>query len=173
MAFISNKEREQRVKRSNQSYGLRKAFIAATVASLIVLVVFAIIIIVSHVSLIAKYQTMGSQSAHDLIRDMADPSKVLLPLITCNELSDGGFETALSPFGWFLSIWALLTLGLSIVSLILMLNMKSPKAAKENINILQESALSGKKLKAHANVSQVLRDRASSPKEEQKKEKKK
>lgn len=100
-------------------------------------------------------------------------TEVPLPLITCKDLVDGSFETTLSPFGWFLAIWTLLTLGLSVVSLILMLNMRSPKAAKKNINVLQGAALSGKRLGAHANATQVYRDRATSPRKAKKMAKKK
>ncbi|MCQ3914839.1 MAG: hypothetical protein MJ201_03610 [Mycoplasmoidaceae bacterium] len=45
-----------------------------------------------------------------------------------------------------------------------MLTMKSPMAAKRNINILQGAALSGKKLEAHANATQVYRERGTNPK---------
>lgn len=172
MAFITNKEREKRVKRSNQSYGLRKAFIVATISSLIVLIVLALIVTVTYVQLITKYQVVAKDdsSAWKLIYDMAN--EVPLPLITCKGTPDN-FETNLSPFGWFLGIWTLLTLGLGIVSLILTLNMRSPKAAKKNINVLQGAALSGKKLESHANATQVYRERSTSPRKAKKAAKKK
>ncbi len=63
-----------------------------------------------------------------------------------------------------MAVWAVITLALSVASLVLMLLMKSPKAAKKNINVLEGAALSGKKLAAHANASEVYRQRATNPK---------
>ncbi|MCQ2747791.1 MAG: hypothetical protein MJ223_00680 [Mycoplasmoidaceae bacterium] len=53
MAYISNEERNKRINASNQSYALRKAFIAVTVGLLALLVSFAI------VSVVMTYNTIS------------------------------------------------------------------------------------------------------------------
>lgn len=161
MPYITNKERAKRVRLSNQSYFVRKLLIALTVGSLVVLVVFSIIAVVT------MCQFFGNKLAHvtddyTALMIVTDLCARPFSLIAKNGGDDGSFT--LSGFGWFMAIWSVITLGLSVVSLVLVLTMKSPKQAKKNINVLQGAAISGKKLEAHANATQVYRERGTSPK---------
>lgn len=156
MAFISNKERNKRVRQSNQSYGLRKLFISLTVVALCVLVIFAIVTIINFINFCSADSGYVSGGGEISLFDLCN--KMPLSLFQAKGSADN-FETGLSPFGWFMTIWSVVTLALAIVSLVLMLTMKSPKQAKKNINVLQGAAISGKKLAAHANATQVYRER--------------
>lgn len=161
--FISNKERNKRVRQSNQSYGLRKIFITLTVVSLVVLVVFAILTIATFGNVAKEFADGGSHAggtAADMLRIIGEQ-----PFSIIAAAKEGTtLKVTLSGFGWFMAIWAVVTLALAIVSLVLMLTMKSPKAAKANINRLQSAAISGKKLESHANAAQVYRERATNSK---------
>lgn len=160
--YITNKERNKRVRQSNQSYGLRKLFVSLTVGALLLLIVFGIVTIVSYANaakdLLAHDSTMSGQ---DFIKKICE-----LPLSIFTWSSNGAseFKVMPSPFGWFVMIWAAVTVGLSIVSLVLVILMKSPKAAKANLSRLQSAALSGKKLDKDVNAAQVYRDRATNTK---------
>ena len=159
MAYITNKERARRVKSSNQSYGLRKVIISITVGLLILLTIFTIVTAVNMTNKLRELKLLEI-TGDEVIKQLCS---VPLSLFTCAEQGET-FTTSLSGFGYFMVILAVATIGMAIVSLILMLTMQSPKAAKKNMNVLQGAALSGKKLEAHANATQVYRERTTNPK---------
>mgnify|MGYP003290038566 CR=1 FL=1 len=160
MAYITNKERARRVRQSNQNYGIRKIIISATVVFLIVLTIFSIVTAVNITNKLAEFEGQTEMSGIEVIKALCD-----IPLSLFSYVDDGeAVKTTLSGFGYFMAIWSVATIGLAIASMVLMLTMKSPMAAKRNINILQGAALSGKKLEAHANATQVYRERGTNPK---------
>lgn len=167
MPYITNKKRAHLAKQTSQSYALRKIIMSITVASLIVLVVFAILAIVNFAEVINTYSSNPTANpgpddpASYLVWDLAHSTFGFLKLSGTRE----SFTIeGLSGFGWFMSVWTVITIALSVVSLVLMLTMKSPKSVKKGINTMQGAALSGKKLAAHANATQVYRERATNPK---------
>lgn len=160
MAYITNKERAWRVRSSNQSYLIRKILIGSSVGSLLILVIFAIATIANVAGAVAKF---NGQTDIDGTKVIYEICQVPLSLVSARWV-DNTLYTNISGFGWFMAIWTAITLGLSIAALVLMLLMKSPKSAKKNINVLQGAALSGKKLAAHANATQVYRERGTNPK---------
>ncbi len=153
--YITNKERNKRVRQSNQTYGLRKLFITLAVVALVVLVVFAIASLVQVADVIKQHE-VSRGSDWDLIEQLCN--EIPLSLFHWSD-TDAGHYVTLSGFGIFMSVWAVVTVGLSVVALIFVLAMKSPKAAKANLNRLESAALSGKKLEKHANASEVYRER--------------
>lgn len=161
MPYITNKKRAHLAKQTTQSYTLRKVFISITVVSLIVLVVFAILAIWDYATIVQQFQgEKADVAARELIWKLAHSS---FPLFAVSGESAEAFEvTGLSGFGWFMAVWAVVTCGLSIASLVLMLTMRSPKATKKGISTMQGAALSGKKL--GKNATQIYRERATNPK---------
>ena len=123
-------------------------------AALVVLVIFAIASLVQ-VSDVIKAHQVSHGNDWTLIEELCG---IPLSLFSWTN-TDSGHYVTLSGFGIFMSIWAVVTVGLSVVALIFVLAMKSPKAAKANLNRLESAALSGKKLEKHANASEVYRER--------------
>ncbi|MCQ2747792.1 MAG: hypothetical protein MJ223_00685 [Mycoplasmoidaceae bacterium] len=82
-------------------------------------------------------------------------------------------KVVLAPIAYILGGVAVLTIGFAIATLVLVLTMKSPRSVKANINVLQSSAISGKKLEAKENASKVFKERAAKPVKEDKKDDKK
>ena len=91
--YITNKERDKRVRQSNQSYGIRKLFITLTVVALAILVIFAIVTVVNFTNIASQYQSGGD--AHSFIRALCEAP---LSLFAVKDVS-GGFKTTLSGFG--------------------------------------------------------------------------
>ena len=160
MAFISNKERNKRVKQSNQSYGLRKLFISITVGLLVLLVIFGSLTMIKTAGIAKDFADGGAHAGGTL--DQFFDALAADPLSVIGKNSAGEF--GISAFGIILAIITVLTLAFSVVSLVLVLTMKSPKAAKKNINVLQGAAISGKKIGAHANATQIYRERGTNTK---------
>lgn len=160
--YITNKERNKRVRQSNQSYGLRKLFISLTVGVLVLLIAFGVATLASYAGkiheLLDQKATMNSK---EFVQQLCS---IPLSVASYKALDGGSFYVGLSGFGWFMAILTAITVGLSVVSLVLMILMKSPKAAKANLSRLQSAALSGKKLDKDVNAAQVYRDRATNTK---------
>lgn len=158
MPYITNKKRAHLAKQTSQSYVLRKVIISIAVVSLIVLVAFAIVCIATYVPILMEKKWGEGGTAKDLLKELATAP---LPLVIYWEKGDD-WGTKLSAFSYFMIIWTVITLGLSIASMVLMLTMRSPKATKKGISTMQGAALSGKKL--GKNATQIYRERATNPK---------
>ena len=165
MPYITNQKRAHLAKQTNQSYTVRKIIISIAVLSLIVLVVFAIVCIGTYVPILMdpKWRTESALS-RDLLLALAEAP---LPLVVITHPEGAEWGTALSGFSYFMIIWTIVTLALSIASMVLMLTMRSPKATRKGINTMQGAALSGKKL--GKNATQTYRERATNPKKLKKK----
>ena len=168
MPYITNKKRNKLVKSVGQSYALRKTLITITVASLILICVFA--------ALSLYYYSDTTQKFWANIDESWSPQRTFQELINAQSnatlsifkatWSEGNtvLTIGLSGFGIGICVWIGITIGLGIWALVLILMMKSPKQVRKNMSTLQGAALSGKKLAPHANATQVYRERATNTK---------
>lgn len=137
MAFIKNSEREKLVKKTNQSYGLRKFIITAEI---ILLLAFIAVTIVS-----AYFTSTWT--------DDVKPCPW-----AWFEVADGKI-VGLSVVGWAMFVAAIIVAALGITSLILTWTLKSPKDTRAKMDKLASSALSGKR--ASKKTAKVVRSRTS------------
>lgn len=140
MAFIKDSERKKLIKKTEQKYGVRKFLITL---ELILLLGFMAIVFTS------LYMTEAKHDETWQWITSIDPIK-------------------LTPLGIGIIVWAVVVVGLGIASLVLTWTLKSPKQIKENLNKLNSSALSGKRIKGKKAV-EVTRSRTTIKKEEDKK----
>lgn len=120
MAFIKDSERKALIKKTEQKYGARKFLITL---ELFLLLGFIAVTIVSAIK-----TAQGDENwSWFLVED--------------------GVIKNLTMVGWIMLVVAAIVLGLGIASLILTWTLKSPSQIKANINKLNSSALSGKRIK--------------------------
>lgn len=130
MAFIKNTERESLIKKVNKSYGFRKFLITAEIILLIGFIVM---------TFVSGY-FWGKQGQEWAVWYDQTTNK-------------------LQPLGIGMLVWACVIVVFGLVALILTWTLKSPKDVKKEINKLETSALSGKKVKRSQTATDVIKTR--------------
>ena len=140
MAFIANKTRESLIKRINKSYKFRKFLISIEIILLIGFIVMAFL---------STYYQRQNPDTKTWSWFNSDTKK-------------------LTDMGWLMLAWAAVIAILGIIALILTWTLKSPSDVKKDINKLESSALSGKRIKRNETVSEIYKSRTESKKKKEK-----
>ena len=169
MPYITNKKRKNLIKLINKNYIFKKTIIFISIA---LTLAFIALLVVS----LWKWLEAGQNFIADAHLPV-NPKDVLhaqanqgWSLFTYTVIDAGHEKWTLSGFGIGMAVWLGIITLLDVILIFIALGMKSPAKVKADIKVLESAALSGKKLEAHVNTAEVMRQRRN-PKNAKKKRK--
>lgn len=159
MAYLASKERESLIRRVNKSYAFRKILITVAVVALIA---FIAVTIVSFFQWVKTGVDLANDNidAKELVRRQCDECG--MSWLHVSELHGDDTKITLSNFGIGMVIWAGLLILMGIWSIVLTFSAKSPSAVTEEVVQLASSPVAGRKLKAHPDIGEVVKERLTS-----------
>lgn len=160
MAYLASKERESLIKKINKSYGFRKVLISLTVLALIAFIAVTVVSFFQWVKTgIEVANNTDIPREEIIIHQCADCSMSWLHV---SEVSGNNATITLSNFGIGMVIWAGVIVLMGILSVILTFTVKSPSKITEEVVELASTPVAGKKLKAHPDIGEVVKERLTS-----------
>ena len=159
MAYLASKKRESLIRKVNKSYAFRKILITVAVLALIAFIA---------VTIVSFFQWV--KTGVDLANEGIDPKKLIerqcsdcpMSWLHVSEISGDDAKITLSNFGIGMVIWAGLLVLMGILSVVLTFSAKSPSAVTEEVVQLASSPVAGRKLKAHPDIGEVVKERLTS-----------
>lgn len=161
MAYLAGNKRESLIRKINKSYTFRKILISLTVLALIAFIAVTIVSFFEWVKTGVQLADEGLSGSTLVQRQCSDCAMSWLHVSKIDSGS-GKATITLSNFGIGMVIWAGIIVLMGILSVILTFNTKSPSTVTEEVVQLASTPVAGRKLKAHPDIGEVVKERLTS-----------
>lgn len=159
MAYLASNERESLIRKINKSYAFRKVLITVAVLALIAFIAVTIVSFFQWVKTGVNLADEGIDGK-ELVRRQCDDCA--MSWLRVAEVKGEDTKITLSNFGIGMVVWAGLLVLMGILSIILTFTAKSPSTVTEEVVQLASSPVAGRKVKAHPDIGEVVKERLTS-----------